>query len=320
MGRYVPDGIMDNQTVARLADTTEEWIQRAAQMHERRYASSTQATSDLAIAAVEDLLVRTPDALDGVQAVIVATSTPDRPQPATAAIVLDAIGLKDAYAFDVNAVCAGSIFGIEIAAGIVDRSGDDCRVLVIGADRYSGILDRSDRRTLSILGDGAGAVVVGRVPDGYGILHSSHVTHGEYQRTVEVKAGGTREPLTAEGIEAGDHFFRMEGGVVREYVEANLPALIRQVVDECGLRIEDVSRFVMHQANPKLLRHLASTLEVSPSKVPVTGDWYGNSGAASILVTLTESGSCDAYQRGEHVVLAAVGGGLSTGVMALRWY
>lgn len=319
-GRYVPEGVMSNLAVAELADTSVDWIIGATQMNERRYAADNQATSDMAIAAVKDLIERTPDALEGVRAVIVATSTPDKPQPATAAIVLEALGLKDAFAFDMNAVCAGSLFAIEVGAGIVRAGGPRARVLVIGADRYSGILDRSDKRTLSILGDGAGAVVLSRVPDGYGILHSCHITHGEFQDAVQVRAGGTRLPLTAEGIQAGDQYFRMDGRAVRAYVDANLPPLVLRVVKESGLSIQDISRFVFHQANPKLLRLLASTLQVEAERVPITADWYGNSGAASMLVTLAESTSCSVVERGEHLVLAAVGGGLSTGVMTLKWF
>jgi 3-oxoacyl-(acyl-carrier-protein) synthase III len=320
VGRFVPDGIMTNETVSQLSDTTPEWLIGAANMHERRYALPHQATSDLAIAAVQDLVNRYPDALRGVVAVIVATSTPDKPQPATATIVLDAIGIENAFAFDVNAVCAGSVFAMEIAAGIIDRAGADARVLVIGADRYSNIIDQSDRRTLAILGDGAGAVVLGKVPVGYGILQSKHFTDGEYQETVQVRGGGSRFPLTAQTLDAGDHYFRMDGGVVRDYVEENLPESIRQVVADSGLTMDEVSRFILHQANPKLLRKLAATLDIPESRVPITGDMYGNSGAASILVTLAESGIREEYKRDEVLVLGAVGGGLSTGVMSLRWY
>jgi 3-oxoacyl-(acyl-carrier-protein) synthase III len=316
-GGWVPPDVMSNDIVAQWADTTPNWIIARTGIRERRYAPAGMRTSELGRHAVRNLVQSRPDALSNLGAIIVATSTPDQPQPPTAAILQGLLELEPVPAFDVNGVCCGFLYALWCARGIATSG---TRVLVVAADRYSGIMDDRDARTLSIFGDGAGAVVVGTVPDGYGIVAIKMVTHGSHRGLVEVQGGGTACPLDAAGIEAGRQYFRMRGRAVREYVDAELPRVITGAIDAAGWAMHDVDRFILHQANPRMLEQLAAVMGIHSSRMPLTAPEYGNSGAASMPVTLWETNCERPIGRGEKIVFAGVGGGMTAGAIATVWY
>ncbi|MQY07852.1 3-oxoacyl-ACP synthase III family protein [Actinomadura macrotermitis] len=318
-GAYVPEEIVDNATVAQWTDVPESWIDERTGVFERRYAPEGARTSDLAVRAVRDLETQCPQALGRLAAMIVATSTPDQPQPATAAILQGRLGLGGFPALDINAVCSGALYGLVTGAAFSSFQ-EGTPVLLVAADMYSKIVDGRDRRTASLFGDGAGAVLLGRVPDGFGLGPYRLTAHGEFAHYVEVTAGGTRQPIDGAALAGRLDRFRMHGPEVREYVIRILPELISEVLDEAGLRARDIDRWILHQANPRLLEELSRLLAVDPTLVPVTGSLYGNSAAASLLVTLNESVRAKPLERGARVMFASVGGGMTAGAALLTWY
>ncbi|MFE4641040.1 3-oxoacyl-ACP synthase III family protein [Streptomyces sp. NPDC056730] len=321
VGFHVPDVIIDNACISEWADAPEDWVARRTGIHERRYAPAGVATSDLAYEAVTDLLGRTPGIERDIGLVIVATATPDQPQPATAVALQGRLGREAAASFDINAVCSGFVYGLTIADALLSSSSAfGTYALVVGADMFSSVMDRTDRRTVSLFGDGAGAALLGPVPEGYGISASRMVAHGSLRSLVEVPAGGTRKPLTPEARAAGEHLFKMDGRPVAEYALRALPEVVGATLADCGLSIEDIDRFIFHQANVRLLENITSELKLDPDRVPMTAPQYGNTGAASIPITMRDAQSRKPFRRGERILLAAVGGGMTAAATVLTWF
>ncbi|MEU3934420.1 ketoacyl-ACP synthase III [Streptomyces sp. NPDC029044] len=321
LGAHLPPTVVDNAAIAAWSGTTEQWIDERTGIRERRYADPGVATSDLALAASLDLLGEDRTAWPDIDAVIVATSTPDQPQPSTAAVLQHGLGLPSGgFAFDVNAVCSGFLFGLTVGEGLLAHRMKGRSALVVAADMYSRIMNREDRRTVSLFGDGAGAALIGPVPEGFGLHASRLVTDGELSSLVRVPAGGTVRPLDPEAYAAGDHLFRMDGRRVRDYVVTTLPKLVQEVLDEAELTLGDIDRVVFHQANTRLLEHCTDMLGLDPARVPLTAPRYGNTGAASIPVTLHDSHLRQPLLRGERILLAGVGGGMTAGAAVLTWY
>ncbi|WP_026467554.1 3-oxoacyl-ACP synthase III family protein [Amycolatopsis alba] len=319
-GSYLPGRTVTNAEVASWSGTTEDWIETATGIRERRYADDNEATSDLAIAAARAALGDDEGLRSRLAAIVLATSTPDQPQPATAALVQRALGLPGVPSFDLNAVCSGFLYALTIVEAMLTRSAPDATALVIGADKYSAIMNRADRRTVSLFGDGAGAVVLGQVPDGYGI-HATHlITDGQYSEMIEVPGGGTRRPVGSPGTTEQDLLFRMNGFAVREYVLRTLPAAVHAVLGTAGMKLSEIDRLIVHQANPNLVELCAAELGVPLEKVPLTAVELGNTAVASVPVTLDSAHRRQPLRRGERILLAAVGGGLSTGAVLLTWY
>lgn len=319
VGEYVPPLIVDNEQIRRWAGTEEGWIESRTGIDERRYAEVDVPTSELAIRAAMPLL-KDPQVAESVGALVLATATPDQPQPATASFVQSGLGLKHVPAFDVNAVCSGFLYALTVAEALMATRINTDYALVIGADKYSSIMDRGDRRTVSLFGDGAGAVLLGRVPDGYGIQGAAMITDGEASSLVRVEAGGTRRPLTAERRKAGEHLFRMEGRAVRDWGLQFVPKAVQQALERAGMTREDVDRAVFHQGNTRLVHALADALGLERERLAMTAPTLGNTAAASIPLTLAREHARRPLQRGERVLLAAVGGGMTAAATVLTWY
>jgi 3-oxoacyl-[acyl-carrier-protein] synthase-3 len=321
VGVHVPATVVGNARIGRWADVRQEWVAERTGIRERRYASAGEATSDLAVAAVRDLLARRPGAGRDVGWLIVATATPDQPQPATAAAVQDGLGMDAVAAFDLNAVCSGFVYGLTVGAGLLATQPAQGRyALLVGADMFSSVMNRRDRRTVSLFGDGAGAVLLGEVPEGYGLRASRLVSHGRLRSLVEVPAGGTRTPLTARARRAGRHLFRMDGRAVSDYALRVLPEVIGDALADSGLALGDIDRFVFHQPNVRLLEKLTAELGIDPDRVPITARELGNTGAASIPLTLDRTHRERPLRRGERVLLAALGGGMTAAAAVLVWF
>ncbi|MCU1647861.1 MAG: fabH 3 [Nocardia sp.] len=306
-GAYLPLDVVDNDRIAEWTGTTTNWVRERTGINTRRYANSAELTSDLAYAAVIDLLGPDRENWPRIGGIIVATSTGDQPQPATAAALQHKLGLNGIPAFDLNSVCVGYLFALVVAAGLLERGDErDGVALVVGADIYSRIMNRADRKTVSLFGDGAGATLVGPVPHGYGLHASRLVTDGGLRSLVEVPAGG--------------QLFRMDGRAVRDYVLTTLPKLIAEALGESGFALADMDRIILHQANTRLLETCIRELGMDPTRVPLTAPRYGNTGAASIPITLHSSHLERPLQRGERILLAGVGGGMSAAAAVLTWY
>ncbi|KAB8162122.1 beta-ketoacyl-ACP synthase III [Streptomyces sp. 3MP-14] len=326
-GSYLPSEVVTNEEVGRGAGVTDEWITRKTGIRERRRAPDHQATSDLAAAAAERALAQAGVRPDQVRYLVVATSTPDHPQPATANLVQHLIGAVNAAAFDVNAVCSGFVYALTVAHRLVDAldagAGDEPGyALVVGADIYSRIIDHSDRRTAALFGDGAGAVVLGRSREGSdlgGILATSLISRGDQHRLIGVAAGGSRLPASARTVADGAHHFRMDGRGVRQFVAENLPGAVGRLLARAGVRPEEVRHFVPHQANGVMLREVWPALRLDNATLQLTVESQGNTGAASVPVALDTVHRRGQLEEGDLVLLCAFGGGMSLGSTLVRW-
>lgn len=307
MGGYVPPDVIGNSYISQTTGKSTQWITERTGIEERRYAGADVPTSTLALHAVVDMTRRYRDALEGVSMILLATSTPDRSQPPTAAILQAQLGLSGIPALDVNSVCTGFLFALRMAADTTHaRPG---KVLVVGADKYSGILNPADPTTMTLFGDGAGAVIVepGTDPNS-GLLSLLIATEGESAGLVTVRAGGSEFPTSPNPL---DHRFRMQGKEVRKFVLDRLPPLLRDACAEAGVSQADLSAVVCHQANPRLLEDLAQTMNIPPALVPMPGTHHGNAAAASVPLTLVAAQDAGMLEPGRPVALCAVGGGMS---------
>ncbi|WP_040161041.1 3-oxoacyl-ACP synthase III family protein [Mobilicoccus massiliensis] len=276
-GSYLPERVVDNDEVGRAAGVDDEWIVSKTGIRQRRWVAEEQATSDLAIEAARAALDSAGVVAEDIAFVVVATSSPDHPQPPTAVYVQDAVGASGAAAFDMNAVCSGFVFAVAVVARMLAGGGG--YALVVGADIYSHILNPEDRRTVALFGDGAGAVMLG-------------------------PAGGV-------GHE--------EGRAVKEFVLEELPPLVAAFLDEAGVDPADVDHFVPHQANRLMLAELFPRLGLTDARMHETIVEYGNTGAASVGITLDEAARAGEFDRGDLVLLAGFGGGMAAGLALLRW-
>ncbi|MEV7192569.1 ketoacyl-ACP synthase III [Streptomyces sp. NPDC093510] len=320
-GAYVPERIVSSDEVGAPAGVDGDWIIRKTKIRQRRWAAPGQATSDLAVAAGRTALEAAGLSAGDLSLIVVATSTPDRPQPPTAAYVQQQLGAMSAAAFDVNAVCSGSVFALSVAASMLARRGG--HALVIGADVYSRILDPTDRRTVILFGDGAGAMVLGTGPGPRGagarIRHIALHTFGELSDLIEVPAGGSRRPADRAALDDGAQYFAMQGREVRRFVVEQLPQLTKEFLHEAGVAAEDIAHFVPHQANGVMLDTGLEDLVLPRATTHLTLETYGNTGSASVPITLDAAARRGAFRTGDLVLLAGFGGGMSAGFALLQW-
>lgn len=318
-GAYLPGTVVDNEETARAAGVTAEWIERKTGIRQRRRAAPQEATSDLAAAAALRALDQAGITPERLSYLVVATATPDQPQPATAAIVQHLIGARGAAAFDVNAVCSGFVYALAVAEHLVGAAPEGGHALVVGADVYSRIVDPADRRTAVLFGDGAGAVVVGPVPQGRGTVATSLLTMGDRHELIRVAAGGSRRPASAATLRDGSHHFAMDGRAVRAFVHDALPGAVHRLLGRAGVRPEQVDHFVPHQANGVMLQEVWPLLGLGSAALHLTVDRHGNTGAASIPVTLDLVHRRGLLAEGDLVALCGFGGGMSVGSALLSW-
>ncbi|MFF4173283.1 3-oxoacyl-ACP synthase III family protein [Streptomyces sp. NPDC001744] len=319
-GSYLPDHVVTNDDLAQVVPTSDAWVTSRTGIRQRRRADPGQHTSDLghraALAALDDGGLA-PDQLD---ALVVATSSPDQIQPSTACNVHAKLGLNQVPAFDVGAVCSGFVYATATAAGLMGAFPQYRHVMVVGCEAYSRILDYEDRGTCVFFGDGAGAAVLGHVPDGYGILGCDLMADSTRLDVVGIPAGGTREPTSRRTVEERRHYFHMDGRRVWDFATQAVPRVVKGALAAAGLDVGDVDHLITHQANARLIEECADRAGIPLDRVPMTVDRYGNTAAASVPITLDEARAAGTPRRGDVVVLAAVGGGMTAGALVLRWY
>lgn len=319
-GSYLPDHIVTNDDLARTVDTSDTWITSRTGIRERRRAHEDQSTSDLgrlaALAALRDHDI----AAEQLDALVVATSSPDQIQPSTACNLHAGMGLHQIPAFDVGAVCSGFVYATAAAAGLMNTFSQYNHVMVVGCEAYSRVLDYEDRGTCVFFGDGAGAAVLGKVPDGYGILGCDLIADSTRLDVVGIPAGGTREPADERTVAERRHYFRMDGRRVWDFATQAVPQVVKGALAAAGLDVDDVDLLITHQANARLIEECADRCGVPMDRVPTTVGRYGNTAAASVPITLDEAAADGRLHRGDVVVLAAVGGGMTAGALVMRWY
>ena len=317
VGGYVPASAVTNADQAEKFDTSDEWIRTRTGIRRRYLVERGEATSDIAVAAGAAALKSA--GVDSVDLVVLATTTPDHPCPATAPAVAARLGLGQVAAFDLSAVCSGFVYGLATVAGFI-TGGLAERVLLIGADTFSTILDPADRGAAAVFGDGAGAVVLRRgAADEPGGLRAFDLgSDGDLTDVIMVRAGGSRYPL-ADGPVTGEHRFTMQGRAVYRHAVRRMAGSARAVLDRAGWAVGEVDLFVGHQANRRILDAVGAELGVPAERVFVNVDRVGNTVAASIPLALGDAAAAGVLETGRKVVLTAFGGGVTWGSAALTW-
>lgn len=317
-GMSVPSRVVTNDDlVAMGVKSSDDWIYSRTGIKQRRMVTPGEATSDLAVEAARKALEVANMPPTDLDLIIVATCTPDHLLPATAALVQDRLGAAGAGAMDVNAVCSGFVYALSLAAGQIE-SGRSQRVLVIGADAVSVLLDWEDRGTSILFGDGAGALVLeaGEEP---GILSTVVGSDGSGASLLMVRAGGSRQPINNDSLRNGDCHLYMDGKQVFRWATQMMGKAAERAVQESGLAPEDINLFIPHQANMRIIESVAKRLDVPMDKVFTNVSDYGNTSAASIPIALCEAIEQGRVNAGDYVALASFGAGLSWGAAVIRW-
>lgn len=318
VGMAVPEKVVTNADLEKIVDTSDEWIRTRTGIRERRISEPHEATSDYAIKAARKAMEMAGVTPDQIDLIIVGTVTPDMVFPSTACIVQDAIGAKNAAAFDLGAACPGFIYGLAMGQQTVASGMYNC-VLVIGAELLSRMLDWNDRATCVLFGDAAGAAVLQPVSEGKGILASVLGSEGAGGQHLYIPGGGSRCPSSPESLATGQHFIKMNGAEVYKFAVRVMNQATEQVLEKAGLTTKDLDLLVPHQANTRIIDAAMKRLELGPEKVMVNLDRYGNTSSASIPVALTEAVESGRVKDGDLLVLTSFGAGLVWGSVALRW-
>ncbi len=309
-GRYLPERIVENSWFESRIDTSDECIRTRTGIERRHFAAEDETTSQMAIKAAENALRRANLTPDEIDAVVVATSTPDLTFPSVATMVQAGLGMTRGFAFDVQAVCAGFVFALSNADGLI-RSGQAERVLVIGAETFSRLMDWEDRGTCVLFGDGAGAVVLEAASGGRGILASDLNSDGSFRDILYVD-GGVATTGTAGKL-------RMQGNVLFRHAVEKLAETAHRAIEKAGLTAQQVDWLVPHQANARIIAATAQRMHLPMEKVVLTVADHGNTSAASIPLALSVADEEGRFSEGDIIVTEAIGGGLSWGAVVLRW-
>ncbi|WKL01154.1 beta-ketoacyl-ACP synthase III [Paenibacillus amylolyticus] len=317
-GKYVPEKILTNSDLEKMVDTNDEWIVSRTGIKERHIAAPDQATSDLAYEAAIKALESAGMTGSDLDLIIVATITPDSSFPSTACILQDKLGAKGAAAFDLSAACSGFVYGLASATSFI-QSGMYNNALVIGADCLSRITDYTDRNTCVLFGDGAGAVVVGEVPEGRGFKAFDLGAEGAGGSLLQMEGGGSCLPATAETVENKKHYINMNGREVFKFAVRVMGTATIEVLRKAGMERTDVDLFVPHQANIRIIQSAMQRLELPEEKVVVNVDKYANTSAASIPLALVEAAEEGRMKAGDTVLMVGFGGGLTWGASVLVW-
>ena len=317
IGANAPERVMTNDELAKIVDTSDEWIVERTGIRERRVAAPEEALSDLARPAAESALERAGLQASDVDLIVVATVTPDMLFPSTGAILADQLGAKDAAAYDLSAGCTGFVYAIAQAHGMV-ASGLVHHALVVGGDVLSKVVDWEDRSTCVLFGDGAGAVVLERVPEG-GFLGFELGADGSGGPQLYMPAGGSRAPATAETVAGRQHFAKMNGREVFKFATRVLVDSAEKILDECDVPVEDVDVYVPHQANVRIIDHARKKLGIPEERTVVNVDRFGNTSSGSIPLALADAEGDGRLKEGEMVLMTGMGAGLTWGSALIEW-
>ena len=312
VGGYLPEKILTNKQLSMRIETSDEWITERTGIKERRIASDKETTSTLGIEAAKNALKNANISAKDIDLIVVATATPDNTFPATATLIQSGLGIKKGYAYDVQAVCSGFIYGLELADNAI-RLGKSSHALVIGAETFSRILDWNDRSTCVLFGDGAGAVVLKSTEQlSPNFILSNHLySDGDYKEMLYVDGG----PSISDNV----GFLKMDGGSVFKHAVKNISSAITDALVYNNMSIKDVDWFVPHQANSRILDAVSKKIGIDNDKIIVTVDKHANTSAASIPLALCEAVSINKIKSGDIVLLAAMGGGFTWGSSIIRW-
>jgi 3-oxoacyl-[acyl-carrier-protein] synthase-3 len=318
VGGYVPDYVLNNEELSRMVDTSDEWIMTRVGIKERHILTEEGiGTSYMARKAAKQLINKTGVDPDTIDAVLVATTTPDYKFPSTSSIVLGKLGLKNAFAFDLSAACAGFMYALDMAASMI-KCGRCKKIIVIGADKMSSMVDYSDRQTCVLFGDGAGAVLMEATEEeGYGVRDAFFLTDGKGLPYLHMKAGGSVCPPSHFTIDHHLHYVYQEGRTVFRYAVTNMGDDVLEILKRNGLTCDTVQWVVPHEANYRIIEAVAKRVNLPMEKIVVNIERYGNTSAATIPLALWDHEAN--FKKGDNVVFTAFGAGFTHGASYYKW-
>ena len=319
VGHYMPEKVLTNHDLEKLVDTNDEWIVSRTGISERRIVADGEFTSHMSVNAINELLETTDTDVSEIDVIIVATVTPDRLFPSTACLVQEKIGAKNCWGFDLSAACSGFVFGLNTASRFVE-SGAYKKIIVVGVDTMSSIMNYKDRNTCILFGDGAGAVLVEpSEEEGFGIIDSLSSIDGSGAEYLYMPAGGSEKPASHETVDADEHYLHQDGKKV--YIDAvrGMADISIKILEKNGLNGEDIDLFIPHQANKRIIDSTAKRLKIDSSKVVINIGSYGNTTAGTIPLGLYDAVQDGRLKKGSVTVLAAFGAGYTLGSTLLKW-
>lgn len=317
VGGYVPDYILTNKELETIVDTTDEWITTRTGIKERRILKGEgKGSSDMAVEAVKNLLGKRGIGPEEIDLVICATTTPDFQFPATANVICDKVGMKNAFSYDISAACSGFLYSLTTGAQFIE-SGRNKKVLVIGVDKMSSILNYEDRATCIIFGDGAGCVLLEPDTEGYGIQDSILRTDGAGRAFLHQKAGGSVKPATIETVMAKEHYVYQEGQTVFKFAVKNMADVSAEIMERNNLTSDDVAWLVPHQANKRIIAATSERMGLPEEKVMINIERFGNTTNGTLPLCLWEWEK--KLHKGDNIILAAFGGGFTWGATYIKW-
>jgi len=318
VGGYVPDDILSNADLEKMVDTTDEWITTRTGIKERRILKTPgKATSDMGVEVVRQILSKTNTTPDEIDMLICATVTPDTAFPDTANTILDKVGAKSAFGYDINAACSGFLFALTTGAKFIE-SGMYKKVIIIGADKMSSIVDYTDRTTCIIFGDGAGGVMLEPSTEGNGVIDSVLRSDGSGREFLHMKAGGSLKPATAETVAKREHFVYQDGKPVFKAAVNGMVNTVNQVLERNKMTVDDITWLVPHQANMRIINSVGDMLDIPKEKTMVNIHKYGNTTAGTLPLCLWEYEPL--LKNGDNLMLTAFGGGFTWGSTLVKWH
>jgi len=319
LGTYVPPRVLTNADLEKMVETNDQWIVERTGIRERHILEKGLATSDMAVEAAKQCLAERGIGPTEVEAIIVATVTPDMLFPATACLVQDKLGAKGAWGFDLSAACSGFVYALQMGCKLVE-SGSHSKVLVIGADTMSSILDYTDRATCILFGDGAGAVLIEPAAEGeIGMVDFLHEIDGSGGCSLYMPAGGSLHPPSAETVAKKMHYVHQDGQAVYKYAVRKMAEVTEKVLERSGIKGTDLGCFIPHQANKRIILSTAERLGLSLERVIINIDRYGNTTAATIPLAMHTAREEGRLKKEDLVLIASVGAGFTAGASLLRW-
>jgi len=318
LGTYVPPRVMTNADFEKIVETSEEWIISRTGIRERHIVEKGVATSDLATEAAKCALAQRGIDASEIEAIVVATVTPDMLFPSAACLVQHKLGAKGAWGFDLSAACSAFVFALQTGAQFV-ATGAHKKVLVIGADVMSSILDYTDRSTCILFGDGAGAVILEPADDGLGIIDFVHEIDGSGGCSLYMPAGGSLHPASHETVDKKMHFVHQDGQAVFKYAVRKMGEVCEKLLARNGFTARDIDCFIPHQANQRIIQATADRVGLKPETVIINIDRYGNTTAGTIPLAMQTAREEGRLKKGDLVLLASVGAGFTVGATLLRW-
>ena len=317
MHGYVPPDVLTNSDLEKMVDTSDEWIMTRTGINERRIQKEPgKATSDMAVEAVNGLLKKRGISAEEIDLIIFATITGDMIFPSSACVLADKIGAKNAWGYDLSAACSGFLFALETGATFI-QSGKYKKVVVIGGDKMSSIIDYTDRNTCIIFGDGLGCVLLEPNEDGYGVRDSILKIDGSGRHYLHQKAGGSLKPPTHETIDAREHYVFQDGKTVFKFAVTNMAEVSANIMERNNLTSADVTWLVPHQANLRIIDATAERMGLGRDKVMINIDHFGNTTNGTLPLLLWEWES--KLKKGDNLILSAFGGGFTWGAMYIKW-